>query len=70
MITFQQGVISHTLDVPVTASTYIAFGKSSASFLARMNHAFFRAAKMPEPPVKYVDGGSLYYTITVLPDRV
>ena len=69
VITFQQGVISHTLDVPVTASTYVAFGQSSASFLARVNRAFFQAAKMPEPPVEYVHGGCLYDTVTALPNQ-
>ena len=69
VITFQQGVISHTLDVPVTASTYVAFGHTSASFLDRMNHEFFKVAKATEPPVRYVSGGSLYDTITVLPDQ-
>lgn len=69
VITFQQGVISHTLDVPVTASTYVAFGQSSASFLARLNHAFFWAAKMSEPPVEYVHGGCLYDTVSPLPNQ-
>lgn len=69
VITFQQGVIGHTLDVPVTASTFVAFGQSSASFLARVNRAFFQAAEMPEAPVKYVSGGSLYDDITSLPDQ-
>jgi hypothetical protein len=69
VITFQQGVIGHTLDVPVTASTYVGFGPSSASFLARMNRSFFQAAEMPEAPVKYVSGGSLYDTVTVLENQ-
>jgi hypothetical protein len=69
VITFQQGVISHTLDVPVTASTYVAFGPSSATFLGRMNRSFFRAAEIPEPPVKYVSGGSLYDIVTPLKDQ-
>jgi hypothetical protein len=69
VITFQQGVISHTLEAPVTASKYVAFGPSSASFLRRLNHAFFKAADMPEPQVEYVPGGSLYDTIVALPDQ-
>ncbi len=69
VITFQQGVISHTLDVPVTASTYVAFGQSSASFLDAMNREFFRAAEVEESPVNYVSGGSLYDTVSVLPDQ-
>lgn len=69
VITFQQGVIGHTLDAPVTASKYVAFGPSSASFLARMNHRFFQAAGMPEPPVEFVNGGCLIDTVTTLPDQ-
>lgn len=69
VITFQQGVITHTLDVPVTASTYVAFGQSSASFLEQMNHRFFQAAEVLERPVHYVNGGSLYDTVTALPDQ-
>ncbi len=69
VITFQQGVIGHTLDVPVTASKYVAFGQSSASFLAQMNRRFFQAVGVSEPPVDYVHGGCLYDTITPLPDQ-
>lgn len=69
VITFQQGVITHTLDVPVTASTYVAFGQSSASFLERMNRSFFQAADTPEPRINYVSGGSLYDNIIALPNQ-
>lgn len=69
VITFQQGVIGHTLDVPVTASKYVTFGEPSASFLARMNGRFFKSAEMPEPPVEYVKGGCLVDKVTALPDQ-
>ena len=69
VITFQQGVIGHTLDVPVTASKYVAFGQPSASFLARMNSRFFQAAEMPQPPVEYVKGGCLVDKVIALPDQ-
>ena len=69
VITFQQGVIGHTLDVPVTASKYVAFGQTSASFMARVNHRFFQAAGMPEPSVEYVNGGCLFDTVIALPDQ-
>lgn len=69
VITFQQGVIGHTLDVPVNASKFVAFGQPSASFLNRANHGFFEAAKMPEPAVDYVNGGCLFDTLTLLPDQ-
>lgn len=69
VITFQQGVIGHTLDVPVTASKYVAFGRPSTSFLARMNSAFFRAADKSERPVDYIHGGSFVDDVTILPDQ-
>jgi hypothetical protein len=69
VVTFQQGVIGHTLDVPVTATKYVAFGRSSASFLDRVNQRFFKAAGLPTPPVEYIDGGSLFDTIVPLPNQ-
>ncbi len=68
-LTFQQGVIGHSLDVPVTASKFVAFGQPSASFLAGLNSRFFQAAGMPELPVEYVNGGCLFDTLTALPDQ-
>jgi hypothetical protein len=68
-ITFQQGVIGHTLDVPLTASKFVAFGESSAKFLAQVNNRFFQACGMIEPKVDYVKAGSLFDTITDLPDQ-
>ena len=69
VITFQQGVIGHTLDVPVTASKYVAFGRSSATFLEKANKRFFQAAGMPQIATEYVPGGCLYDTITPLPNQ-
>jgi hypothetical protein len=69
VIAFQQGVIGHTLDVPVTASKYVAFGEPSARFLEQMNRRFFQAVGMPEPPVEYVNGGSLIDEVIDLPDQ-
>lgn len=69
VITFQQGVIGHTLDVPVVASKYVAFGKPSAAFLARMNGAFFQAAEAPEPRVEFVPGGCLVDNLIDLPNQ-
>jgi hypothetical protein len=60
VITFEQGVIGHSLDVPVTVSKYVAFGEPSATFLSRMNRKFHEAVGMPEPPVDYVLGGCLF----------
>ena len=69
IITFQQGVIDHTLDVPVIASRYVAFGRSSATFLERMNRSFFKALGSVEPSVDFVPGGSLYDTVLELPNQ-
>lgn len=68
-ITFQQGVIGHTVDAPVTASKYVAFGQSSASFLARVNRRFYQGAGLPEPQVEYVKGGCFIDSLTTLPDQ-
>lgn len=69
VITFQQGVIGHTLDVPVTATKYVAFGQASASFLDRMNKEFAASVGMPEPSVEFVKGGSLFDSLAELPDQ-
>ncbi len=69
VITFQQGVIGHTLDVPVTASRYVAFGQPSATFLAQTNQRFFQTCGLSEPPVEFVKGGCLFDTILDLPDQ-
>jgi hypothetical protein len=68
-ITFQQGVIGHSLDVPVTASKFVAFGRCSSFFLARANRRFFESVGASEPPVEYVDGGCLVDKILGLPDQ-
>jgi hypothetical protein len=69
VVTFQQGVIGHTLDVPVTATKFVAFGAQSASFLARANQRFFESAELTEPPIEYVKGGCLFDTVIDLPDQ-
>jgi hypothetical protein len=68
-ITFQQGVVGHSLDVPVTASKFVAFGQCSSAFLERANSRFFRSVSAPETPVEYVDGGCLVDRILDLPDQ-
>jgi hypothetical protein len=68
-ITFQQGVIGHTLDVPVTASKFITFGESSASFLAQANRRFFQSVDKEPFPVDYIPGGCLFDPIFDLRDQ-
>ena len=69
VVTFQQGVVDHTLDVPITASKFVAFGESSASVLAESNRRFFNAVGSQEPPVEYVRAGSLFDILLALPDQ-
>lgn len=69
VITFQQGVIGHTLDVPVLASKFVAFGDSSARFLAQMNRSFYQAVNRAEPVVEFIPGGCLFDTIPSLPGQ-
>jgi hypothetical protein len=69
VITFQQGVVTHTLDVPITASKFVAFGAPSASVLAEANRRFFDAVGSPEPPIDYFEVGSLFDTLSLLPDQ-
>jgi hypothetical protein len=69
VITFQQGVVDHTLDVPITASKFVAFGESSASVLAQANQRFFEAVGLPEPSIDYFNAGSLFDTVLPLPDQ-
>ena len=69
VITFQQGVVDHTLDVPITASKYVAFGAPSASVLAESSRRFFAAVRSPEPPVEYINAGSLFDVIAPLADQ-
>jgi len=69
VITFQQGVVDHTLDVPITASKFVAFGASSVSVLAEANRRFSDAVRSPKRPAEYIPAGSLFDVITKLPDQ-
>lgn len=68
-VTFQQGVIGHTLDVPVTAKKFVAFGDCSASFLERVNRRFFESIGTLETPTEFVHGGCLVDEILDLRDQ-
>ncbi|MGC1421009.1 MAG: hypothetical protein WA354_12125 [Terracidiphilus sp.] len=69
VITFQQGVVDHTLDVPITASKFVAFGAPSASVLAETNRRFFDAVGSRGPRVDYYNAGSLFDVVVPLPDQ-
>ena len=68
-ITFQQGVVGHSLDLPVTAKKFVSFGACSSSFLERANRRFFQSVGAAEMPVEYVDGGCIIDKILDLPDQ-
>ncbi len=69
VITFQQGVVDYTLDVPIVASKFVSFGASSASVLAELNTRFFDAVGSPEPPVDFIPAGSLFDVLPSLSDQ-
>ena len=69
VITFQQGVIGHSLDAPMIATKFVAFGQSSAAFMGALNSEFYKAAKLPEPSVEYIPSGSLIDGIQELPNQ-
>jgi hypothetical protein len=69
VITFQQGVVDYTMDVPIVASKFVAFGESSASVLAQLNRRFFDAVGSPQPPVEFFPAGSLFDVLLPLPDQ-
>lgn len=69
VVTFQQGVVDHSLDVPISASTYVAFGRSSSSVLQEANRRFFAAAKAPTRPVEFVPAGSLFDHVVKFPEQ-
>jgi hypothetical protein len=69
VITFQQGVVDCTLDVPIVASKFVSFGASSASVLSELNGRFFDAIGSPRPAVDFVPAGSLFDLLPSLPDQ-
>lgn len=69
VITFQQGVIDYSMDAPVLASKFVAFGASSAAVLAQLNRRFFEAAGRPEFPVEFLPAGCLFDVVSPLPDQ-
>lgn len=57
--TLQQGVISHTMDVPVVADQYVCFGESSATTLRALDADFAEATGRGTQCQEYVPVGSL-----------
>jgi len=57
--TLQQGVISHTMDVPVMADQYVCFGESSATTLRALDADFAETTGRTIQCQKYAPVGSL-----------
>ena len=69
VITFQQGVVDYTSDIPIVASKFVSFGASSSSVLAELNSRFFEAVGSPEPPIEFFPAGSLFDVLPSLSDQ-
>lgn len=69
VVTFQQGVVGHSLDVPIIASKFVTFGAPSAAVLEEINQRFCNAAGLPESRVEFFAAGSLFDTVIPLPDQ-
>ena len=57
--TLQQGVVSHTMDVPVMADQYVCFGDASAGTLRSLDADVAEATGQPVQCTNYVPTGSL-----------
>jgi hypothetical protein len=65
--TLQQGVVSHTMDVPVRADRYVCFGEASRSALSALDRDFADAVDRPVQCTEYVPAGSLIDPIETPP---
>lgn len=68
-VTLQQGVIGHSLDVPLLAHQYLCFGSSSRQVSREMESAFAKATGWSPVCEDYVPAGSLFDPILDLPDN-
>lgn len=62
--TLQQGVISHTIDVPVHADRYVCFGDASSRALQDLDHSIRQHADLPARSATYAAAGSLFDPIS------
>lgn len=60
VVTLQQGVVGHSLDVPILAHQYLCFGSSSKRMLSEMESAFAEATGGSSICKDYVPVGSLF----------
>jgi hypothetical protein len=65
--TLQQGVVSHTIDVPVHADRYICFGDASARTLRDLDRAISKKIGQSPRRTDYVQAGSLFDPVSVHP---
>ncbi|EDX84937.1 hypothetical protein S7335_2636 [Synechococcus sp. PCC 7335] len=68
-VTLQQGVIGHSLDVPIIAHQYLCFGSSSKRMSSEMDSAFAEATGRSPVCEDYVPVGSLFDPILDLSDN-
>lgn len=60
LVTLQQGVVGHSLDIPVLAHQYLCFGGSSEQILKEMDATFAQATGWRPVCHDYVPVGSLF----------
>ncbi|NEQ33440.1 MAG: hypothetical protein F6K04_20995 [Leptolyngbya sp. SIO4C5] len=60
VVTLQQGVVGHSLDIPILAHQYLCFGDSSAQLLSQMESTFADATQRETVCQEYVPVGSLF----------
>ncbi|CCQ54127.1 hypothetical protein [Crocosphaera watsonii] len=68
-IAFQHGVISHTLDIPVTVSRFLTFGEQSAQFLQSLNQDFAKITGQTNLCNDFRPCGSVIDNIQIIPNN-
>lgn len=66
VVTLQQGVVGHTLDIPILAHQYLCFGESSENLLRKMEARFFQATEQKNICQDYVRVGAIFDPILEL----
>lgn len=68
-IAFQHGVISHTLDIPVTVDRFLTFGEQSAQFLQTLNEDFAKITGQTNICTDFRACGSVIDDIKIVPNN-
>lgn len=68
-IAFQHGVISHTLDIPVSVNRFLTFGEQSSQFLKLLNENFAKTTGQTNLCHDFRPCGSVIDDIEVLPNN-